>query len=109
MVNEVGQNDSQVNDDWTLIVLINHVSQSFNSALPQLYLGSTEGLMQKDGRGALGFSAWASHSLAGSRGMVQQTNTYVMSRVYLLCGGGKAIKITFKERNFLAIILKVEK
>lgn len=46
---------------------------------------------------------------AGSRGMVQQTNTYVMSRVYLLCSGGKAIKITFKERNLRDIILKVEK
>lgn len=45
---------------------------------------------------------------AGSQGMVQQTNTYVMSQVYLLCSGGEAIKITFEAGNFRGIILKAE-
>lgn len=37
---------------------------------------------------------------AGSRAMVQQTNTYVTSPDYLQCSTGKAIKITFKQQNF---------
>lgn len=41
---------------------------------------------------------------AGRQATVQQTNTYVMSRVYLLCGGGKAMKITFREGTFRGII-----
>lgn len=96
LVNEVGWNDSQVNDDWSLIILINQASQSFNSALPQLYRRINAGRWAR----ALGFNAWVSHSPLELRGMVQQTNTYVMSRVYLLFSGGKAIKMTFKEEKF---------
>lgn len=58
LVNEVGRNDSPVNDDWSLITVINQASQSFNSDLPPLY-------RRINARGwarTLGFSAWVSHS-----------------------------------------------
>lgn len=55
--------------------------------------------MQDDGRGHWDSAHGSAVSPLELRGMVQQTNTYVMSRVYLLCGGGKAIKITFKVKE----------
>lgn len=83
---------SRVNDDWSLIRVISQASQSLDSALPRVCVGGRGG-----GRG---------HWDAGRTAVVQQTNTYVMSQVYLRRGkkqkrrkkmGG--IKITFEERK----------
>lgn len=81
------ENDSQVNDDWTLIIVINQACQSFNPASPRLQRGTDTGEGGGSGGGGGHWDSVHVSSIppAGSQGMVRRTNTYSMSCHESIC------------------------